>query len=1129
MEFVPSAASLLYAARADDGTVSRAVLYLLPSGTTDPPPALSFDDAWTGNAGWYFFLGADLATGLDQAFADAAWTMLTDPRATGVRFVWAQPYDGTAPLAGTWLATYVPAGTQVPLTAHLVDFSLGSVDVLLPMSSTITTDPTAGSFSFAPPSGQAVQVTAGWGATAAGSVTGALSTPLTGAGAGTLRFPLALDLDDQTALDAGLRWFYADAFSGSAGPADGDDPFFLTSYRYPVLAQAVTVYAQLHPLAPFDATRSYLAFTASDAGQQGPAPGALDSYYSSTLGDRFTVTPLSGSAAPTTFASLVLAPNPRASEPSPGDPVYFVPQGDFSLGSTRSGPVDLMCGLSGVEHVTLPGNGQTLSFVPGKPAYAHGFAPGQPPGDGPVPAVAPTTSYAAVTGPATVLGYYAQPDQSVLYNYPPSAAGGAPAGVQATLLQAVQVLAASVPALPPAGGDDARAYASTAAAAAPVSYPLLPYAGVGGEPVAGYGQLESQVVSPARRVILRAQPPQPQLHAATATGPGSTSAYSTTPQGLLASGVGTTTWGRVVLAQMPDQGSAQGPQLALSNVGGDLLSAFQSNKMFLVATDPTALAPYLAAADAQLLMGSDPTEPWRFDLTPANWSQHGTVFILKFYDQTIIDLVKRTSMWSFPKELNVDAAETSRRLQQILADVDPSDPDFAALWAAVNEPGWNGVLALNVVAPLNELPPQLAGLAVGIDKSKFCAHHVGIAASKIDATPGSDIKTKQSSMFGLIDYRGPAALPGGQLAYQFSVQQLTVLFLASDVASFACIIELQVNQLFGEPSKLTGSTDNVVRLYGSFDKHVSGSVVQESYSFQTKAGVPSDFDMTSQVLNAVELSRGQFATVTTASSASLTEAQFIFWGLLDFTALKGFDALSFGREADATSPAGLSFGNLVITMTFDPQDAKPVPIFDFDASQLSFDLAGSKPRESSFYRHFPLTLSAFTQAETGATPTSLGYMGVQTPLNQSSLEYPWYSLDLDLNLGSAGALAARAGFVATLTIAWTPGGTDYSVFTGLKLPGSNGSKRAITIEGLFDISFKTLQIIALPNDVYVLVLYGIGFTFLSFTFPPTGQVDFALFGDPRAANGGASLGWYAAYAKPDTTKKQPAALPGTTR
>jgi hypothetical protein len=868
----------------------------------------------------------------------------------------------------------------------------------------------------------------------------------------------------------------------------------------------------LHPLAPLDAARSFLAFSAGDAGQSGPAATALSSYYLSTLGDQITLTPLTGAAAPSGFAALVLATNPQASVPAPGDPITFVPKGNFSLGTDRTGPVELMCGLSGVEYVTLPESGQTLTFQPGQPAFAQDFVPGQRPVLGPVPQSVPTTSYGSVSSPTGNLGYYAQPDQSVLYNYPPSssAVAGVSGASSATMLTAVPVLAASLPPLA-TGADNAQQSQQ-------ISYPLLPYAGVGGEvSVAGQGQLESQIISPARRIALRALPPQQSDLLATATPP---SAYSTTPQGLLASGVGQSSWGRVVLAQMPGAGQRQ---LALSSVDNDLLAAFQSNKMFLVASDPAALAHYLQSADAQIFMGSDPTEQWQFNLDPAQWSAHGTIVLLKFYNQPITDLVRQTSMWASPAVFNADAAGTSQQLQAILDKLPADDPDFTALLAAVSDPAWNGMLAFNVVAPLNELPQQLTGLAVGIDRTKFCAHHVGIAASKINAVPGRDIGISDSSMFGLIDYVGPSTLPGGQLLYQFSVQQLTVLFSNSDVASFSCIIELQVNELFNEPTILAGSTDNVVRLYGSFDKHVSNGAVQESYSFQTKAGVPSDFAMTSQVLTTVELSRGQFATITSASSATLTEAQFVFWGLLDFKALTGFDALSFGRQPNTQTPAGLSFGNLVISMSFNPTDAVPVPIFDFDASQLSFDLAGSASRTGSFYQHFPLTLAAFTQAKEGTTPATLGYLGVQTPLNQSSLEYPWYSLDFDLNLGSAGALAAKASFVATLTVAWTPGGTSYTVFTGLKLPGSNSSKRAITIEGLFDITFKTLQIIAIDDGVYVLVLYGIAFSFLSFSFPPSGQVDFALFGDPRVANGGSSLGWYASYAKPNSTPPKPSA------
>jgi hypothetical protein len=141
-------------------------------------------------------------------------------------------------------------------------------------------------------------------------------------------------------------------------------------------------------------------------------------------------------------------------------------------------------------------------------------------------------------------------------------------------------------------------------------------------------------------------------------------------------------------------------------------------------------------------------------------------------------------------------------------------------------------------------------------------------------------------------------------------------------------------------------------------------------------------------------------------------------------------------------------------------------------------------------------------------------MGVQTPLNQSLLTYPWFSLNFNLNLGTPGGLVAQTGFVATLTVAWSPNANQYVTFTGLKLPGSNGSQREISIEGIFDITFKTLEIIVVSATSYILVLYAIAFKFLSFSFPPSGQVNFVLFGNPDAnAASDANLGWYAAYAK----------------
>jgi len=56
-------------------------------------------------------------------------------------------------------------------------------------------------------------------------------------------------------------------------------------------------------------------------------------------------------------------------------------------------------------------------------------------------------------------------------------------------------------------------------------------------------------------------------------------------------------------------------------------AAFQSNKMFLVASDPKAIAPYLSSADSQVFMGLDPSEQWQFNLDPQQWSTHGTIVL----------------------------------------------------------------------------------------------------------------------------------------------------------------------------------------------------------------------------------------------------------------------------------------------------------------------------------------------------------------------------------------------------------------------------------------------------------------------------------------------------------------------
>ena len=1145
MRFLRDAAvSELYAASDDGqpppaGTIVR--WFLLPSGASAAAD-LTVEQTFA-LAGTYIFLESPLPVGGEQAFASAAWTFIGDPSFLNPRIAWfpsGVPVDGA--LSGYLLTT---PSNNPDVTGRTLIVTYQNYALVVDNGTPFGLDPSVPAFTLTQTdqAGQpGIALTTEFGATTLAG-TGSIAIPLTGADAGSFQFPLSLDqtggVSDLVHLDAGLRTYYDTPVDSSSNDVEG----LVTSLRYPVFneAQTLSLNASLAPWSVAEA-RSYFRFA-----EVGPA--GLRSCYCTVTGFNVSMTPYTDATGPSaTPAQLVFALRPSAFPASPDDLYTLVPKGDFlvaPLQETGVGPVAevgetpagtrWMCGLSGVEYIGLAST-SAMSFFTGGAAYADGFAPAvpppppvNPPATPPVIPPAPTKLTRAATtawalpcefdqGKAASLTYFAQPEGAVFYQ--PS---------QQTDFEPLVYLEIASNALP-----------TTISLSDAV--PLLPYAGIASDDanLNTYSLLESKVVSPNRRATVAAtggMPPPATLDPRFANKAATDSRFGgVTPQGLLALFTDTSLQmiDELVLAQMPD-----GSRFSLHGLpnGDPLRTAISSNQLFLVLTNPKAIAHYLSTDP---LLTQITIDDWVFKLDEPGWMPNGTpaaldtAMIVKYRQGRIVDLMNDTGAWAkaqsgggpAPNPFNIDEAVTSARLLKQINDAITAytggDTDFEAFFNAVTDPTWQGIMFLNVTTPVASLPDQLKGLAVGIDTSLFRADHVAIETAKIDVTT-TPLSIAPSSMFGLINYNAPSPWVPNPGAYAFQVEQLKVLFLNSAIAGFSSKIDLQISTLFGEPAKLEDLPNNIVTMYGVYQKHVVNGQVQESYLFQTASA--ANFDMTSGVLKAVQLTRGQFVTVTSQDTATQTVSQFVFWGLLDFQALQGFDLFSFGRNADATTPAGLNFGNLVIEMDFDPTANPPMPQFTFDASQLAMDLAASTARKDGLYNHFPLTLSSFTQAKAGTTPQALGFMSVQTPLTQGSLVFPWYSLNFNINLGSPGALAAQAGFVATLTAAWTPtSSTNYSVFTGLSLPGSSGSKRQISIEGLFQITFKTLELIA-TDTTYILVLYNIGFSFLSFTFPPTGQVNFVLFGDPDAPSGNTSLGWYAAYAKPETKKSSGSSQP----
>ncbi|MBV9407267.1 MAG: hypothetical protein JO164_00485, partial [Candidatus Eremiobacteraeota bacterium] len=447
-----------------------------------------------------------------------------------------------------------------------------------------------------------------------------------------------------------------------------------------------------------------------------------------------------------------------------------------------------------------------------------------------------------------------------------------------------------------------------------------------------------------------------------------------------------------------------------------------------------------------------------FDLSPYSWSAYRTILIFKFANGRLRDLVDDTTTWANPTTFNASVPAVQQQLQATIAAADPADPDMQYFVETVlDDPGWNGILALSARVPLDGLPQELAGLAAGIDPAEFVAHHVGITVTPIVPDPTLGLAAKPSTIFGLIDYES-SGIADTTPAYQFEVLQLKVLLANSAVADFASKVQLLVNQLFGESAKLRGASASILTFLGTYVK--SGTAGGGSYLF-TNDDV-NVFDMaTSATLDRIVVSRAQFVTLTPAAGADteLVESQFLLAGAIVFRAIAGFDVFSFGSD-DPASNAGLTYTNLSVDLSFNSVTPS-YKTFTFDTSAIAFDVATSTARAASLYRHFPLQLTGLSAGGAADTrPDKANFMPVQTPMAGSGgLRETWYGLTFSLNLGTPGALAAEIGFTAGFIAAWSPTDGALAVFIGLSIPGVKNGRRAISLQGVLTLNFGDLSFV----------------------------------------------------------------------
>lgn len=1024
----------------------RRAAFLPATGQSNPPATISLGATW--GAGIYVFLGEELANAAD--FAPAFRALIDTPSFRAARFVWiANPNDRR----DLWRLSLL-RGDSATGALNIFDFGTFGFGVEPGCPMSVDTDESGFLITERAGPGGGLFFTARNGALRL-PATGPLGISLTAGKGGRLRFSMTPGAGAAEALDIGIRLFFpASRLLGAS---------LLASVSYPVFddsgAAHLTLDATLDPLFPADASRTSIALDGTSV--------AIPSFYRTSVGKTVMLKPRPGSR-------LLFAPRNILETAGACDPLYLTPDGPFAV----VGQDTLLCGIFGSEFIEAD-DAMTVTLVAGQPAFAGAFDPGNI--DAPMAGVlssAATTAWAVVSSASQRVrysavpqdaGYYESPTGSTLFSYYPACAAFLPAAVE--------------------GGDVKP-------------YPLLPYAALDVSMLDIGRALEVHLLSRIRRDVARQVnrgQPLPPIRAVTVANQAPAPVRTLTPQGLIAEfSADRASWPLLKIAQ-----SEAGP-LAFHAIGEPLRSALLTKQQFIVISDPQAVADLFNTDNTAALGG------WNFQLAPESWSRFGTVLIVKNDDKSLASMVEDTGKWTLAGSFNHDVAATQQQLRAAIAAARAALADNADFGyfvsTVVDSADWNGFLFLNCPLSASQLPPDLEGLAPGLDQNAFFAHHLGINQTPVpEAPPGADFDMLHSSLFGLIDYRDPSTQGPSQDDYDFRVKKLRVLFYNSAVTNFSCQVALTINKLFGARVKIPGAA---VILDGQYESHGEGNALS------LHASQDSTFELNDKVLKSVVITDTHLSTrlpaAGTDTASRNVEARFTFWGSLAFQELTqrdatdpSFDLFSYGR---------VSFSNLAVAMNFNESDPG-ARRFAFDASEMAVETVTGGDRASSLARHFPLKLKSFILSkETEKPPAQLGYATVGMPLERDKLSQPWYGLLLDLNLGTLGELASNAGINASLALLWSPDANLTRVFAGLKLPGLTGGGNSFSLLGVLKMKMYSLDLVR-TGGAFQLLFNGISLTFFGKSIPPGASFDVFLFGDPGANAVSNSLGWYGGFKK----------------
>jgi hypothetical protein len=569
-----------------------------------------------------------------------------------------------------------------------------------------------------------------------------------------------------------------------------------------------------------------------------------------------------------------------------------------------------------------------------------------------------------------------------------------------------------------------------------------------------------------------APPPPPAAGLLDAPPPGApTGKLVVTPQGLLAelnpNGVG---YSRLYLGN-PDSQTVRidfsigicnptihpdpDPKKAAANaaVYQDIQQALASNHLFMVFSNPSVdvlkvIAPSgtLYARDFQFAVGPagpDSVAP----CTNASVPMGATVVLVKYFTgKTMDDLVNDPGVWACQSSLAPGGNKGIKTLTGLGDKPSPATPSYLkTLEAAWFDPGWQGVLVLDLPIPV--MPDILQALQPGLSSSKpaLRAQHFGLNAVPARNSDLGAIPQRPGSAFGLIRYekdtlpdpatpamgdKEPGAAPPAPGTkdprnYAFVVDSLQIGFENSQISTFQATVRVQFDHVFWDPVTKDDGNYKSLQLDGNYESRpLPNGKSQDVFSLVSRNPVVVKFSQPS-FLNQLTVTRAQL-NVASADSASGTLTAFI-----------GIDGTLQLSETISKLPLFTvkqirlsSFG-----FQFTYNNKTKAYSFGFKADGISADIDFTPGSPAPLLSLLPLKLKGMSVAianlidlksDLHFQPLSLGGSNIGTKLHFGFL--------MELDLGSIGKLAGDlSGLRIPLLIGWA-GGSNPGLAFGIQFP-----------------------------------------------------------------------------------------------